>query len=150
VVVFPELWNHYAATFIKSRLPYTRVGCPRGTRIGGESRMGFVDLVVHGFSALFSNQEIAGTRLLIMNLLLASGLFPLIAAVVVVRMFSGLAIPGWATNTIGLLLILVIQSLLVSLMPIFSIMMNRNQLGFLPVRDYGYFISREATVFQRS
>jgi hypothetical protein len=85
-----------------------------------------------------------------MNLLLASGLFPLIAAVVVVRMFSGLAIPGWATNTIGLLLILVIQSLLVSLMPIFSIMMNRNQLGFLPVRDYGYFISREATVFQRS
>jgi len=35
-------------------------------------------------------------------------------------------------------------------MLIFSIMMNRNHLGFLPVRDYGYFISREATVFQRS
>lgn len=150
LVVFPELWNHYAATFIKSRLPYSRVRCPRGTRVGGESRMGFVGLVVHGLSALFSNQEIVGTRLLIMNLLLAGALFVLIAVVIGVRLFTGLGIPGWATNTIGLLLILVSQSLLVSLMLIFSIMMNRNHLGFLPVRDYGYFISREVTVFQRS
>jgi polyisoprenyl-phosphate glycosyltransferase len=150
LVVFPELWNHYAATFIKSRLPYTRVRCPRGTRIGGESRMGFVGLVVHGLSALFSNQEIVGTRLLILNLLLAAAIFFMIVVVVGVKMFTGLAIPGWATNTIGLLLILVSQSLLVSLMLIFSIMMNRNHLGFLPIRDYGFFISREATVFQRS
>jgi len=112
--------------------------------------MGFVGLVVHGLSALFSNQEIVGTRLLILNLLLAAALFLLIVPVVAVRLFTGLAIPGWATNTIGLLLILVSQSLLVSLLLIFSIMMNRNHLGFLPIRDYGFFISREATVFQRT
>jgi polyisoprenyl-phosphate glycosyltransferase len=101
LVVFPELWNHYAATFIKSRLPYSRVRCPRGTRVGGESRMGFVGLVVHGLSALFSNQEIVGTRLLIMNLILAGALFVLIAVVIGVRLFTGFGIPGWATNTIG-------------------------------------------------
>jgi polyisoprenyl-phosphate glycosyltransferase len=44
LVVFPELWNHYAATFIKSRLPYVRVRSERAVRLSGESRMDFVSL----------------------------------------------------------------------------------------------------------
>jgi hypothetical protein len=62
------------------------------------------------------------------------------------RLFTSLAIPGWASTVLGLLLILLGQSFAVSFMLIFSIMMNRSHLGFLPVRDYSYFVARETTL----
>ncbi len=147
IVVYPELWNHYAATLVKSRLPYIRVRCDRAQRLAGKSRMDFVSLVVHGLSALFANQEVVGTRLLVMNVLVTLILFVLIGIVVGVRLFTQLAIPGWATTATGLLLIIVAQSLVASFILAFSIMMNRSQLGFLPIRDYSYFVRRETTLY---
>jgi len=149
LVVFPELWNHYAATFIKSRLPYVRVRCERAARLRGRSHMSFVGLVVHGLSALFANQEVVGTRMLVMNVLMTLGLCFLIGVVVGVRLLTNLGIPGWATSTMGLLLVLVGQSLVASFMLVFSIMMNRSHLGFLPIRDYVYFVYRETTLYSR-
>jgi polyisoprenyl-phosphate glycosyltransferase len=149
LVVFPELWNHYAATFVKSRLPYVRVRADRAARVTGRSRMDFVSLVIHGLSALFANQEVVGTRLLVLNLLMTLGLLVLIAAVAGVRLLTHLAIPGWATSTMGLLLILVGQSVIASFMLVFSIMMNRSQLGFLPIRDYSYFVRCDTTLYSR-
>jgi hypothetical protein len=147
LVVFPELWNHYAATFVKSRLPYVRVRMNRDVRLTGRSRMDFVSLVVHGLSALFANQEVVGTRLLVLDLLITAGLFLLIVGVAAIRLLTNLAIPGWATFTMGILFILVSQSLIASFMLVFSIMMNRSQLGFLPIRDYSYFVRRVAQLY---
>jgi polyisoprenyl-phosphate glycosyltransferase len=90
LVVFPELWNHYAATVVKSRLPYSRVRCARSTRLRGSSRMDGLSLVVHGLSALFANQEVVGTRLLILSASLLVGLLGLIGTVVGVRVFTDL------------------------------------------------------------
>lgn len=149
LVVFPELWNHYSATFLRSRLPYTRVRCDRGVRLAGQSRMNFVSLVIHGLSALFANQEVVGTRLLLMMMLSTMGLFLLIGAVVALRLLTELVIPGWATLSIGLLLVLVGQSLVGCFMLVFSIMMNRSNLGFLPIRDYSYFVRCEMTLFSK-
>src|SRR5271166_2166499 len=87
LVVCPELWNHYSATFLKSRLPYIRVRCNRARRLAGESRMNFVSLVIHGMSALFANQEVVGTRLLLMSLFTSAGFFLLLGAMVGVRFF---------------------------------------------------------------
>jgi polyisoprenyl-phosphate glycosyltransferase len=58
-----------------------------------------------------------------------------------VRLLTNLAIPGWATFTSGLLFILVAQSGATLLTITFSVMMNRNTLGFLPIRGYEYFVS---------
>jgi glycosyltransferase involved in cell wall biosynthesis len=149
LVVYPELWNHYAATLVKSRLPYIRVRSDRAHRLAGKSHMDFVSLVVHGLSALFANQEVVGTRLLVINVVVTLGLFILMGTVVGVRFFTSVAIPGWATTASGLLLILVGQSLIASFMLVFSIMMNRSQLGFLPIRDYSYFVRREMTLYSR-
>ena len=149
LVLYPELWNHYAATFIKSQLPYVRVRCNRSVRIHGKSHMNAVSLVIHGLSALFANQELVGTRLLVFHLLITLSLFFLAWTVVGVRLLTSLAIPGWATSTIGLLLVLVGQSLVASFILVFSVMMNRSQLGFLPVRDYSYFVSSEMTLYSR-
>ena len=39
LVVMSELWNHYAAAVFRSKLPFTMIPIPRGTRIAGTSRM---------------------------------------------------------------------------------------------------------------
>lgn len=115
----------------------------------GKSQMNFVSLVVHGLSALFANQEVVGTRLLVANMILSLFVAMAMALVVSVRLFTSLAIPGWATTTMGFLLILMTQALIACFVLVFSIIMNRNHLGFLPVRDYGYFIHRKKTLYSR-
>jgi glycosyltransferase involved in cell wall biosynthesis len=149
LVAYPELWNHYAATILKARLPYTRLRCDRGTRIAGRSHMNFTNLVVHGMSALFANQEVVGTRLLLGTLGVIITLILVSAAVVGVKLFTRLAIPGWTTFTLGLLLVMVAQSLIALFLLVFSVIMNRSQLGFLPIRDYPYFVNHESTLYSR-
>lgn len=149
LVVFPELWNHYAATFLKSGLPYIRVPADRAKRLSGRSQMSFANLVMHGLSGLFANQEVVGTRVLIM-VLLASLLFFLgLTCVAAIQFFMRAPIPGWGAAPIGFLLVVVAQALIAAFALVFLITMNRSQLGFLPIRDYAYFISREATLFER-
>jgi glycosyltransferase involved in cell wall biosynthesis len=141
IVAYPELWNHYAAAVLKARLPYTTVRADRGRRLRGKSRMSFVGLTIHGLSALFAGYEIVSTRLLVGTAILALIFFCLMLVVVGVRLFTHLAIPGWATFTAGLLFILTTQSIATLLTITFSVMMSRNSLGFLPIRDYEYFVA---------
>jgi len=150
LVVCSELWNHYSATFLKSRLSYIRVRCDRGRRLAGESRMNFVSLVTHGLSALFANQEVVGTRLLLMNMLTAGSFFLLIGTMVGVKFFTHLTIPVWVAVTSGLLFLLLGQFLVGCFMLVFSIMMTRSHLGFLPIRDYSYFVAEETTLYSAS
>ena len=143
LVVYPELWNHYSATFLKSRLPYIRVRCDRGRRLAGESRMNFVSLVIHGLSALFANQEVVGTRLLLTALFTTLTFMLLFGVVVGIRLFTHLSIPGWAAIAMGGLFVLGGLFLLGCFMLVFSVMMTRSHLGFLPIRDYSFFVSHE-------
>jgi hypothetical protein len=147
LTTYSQLWNHYAAAFLQTRLPYVRVRLDRGKRIAGRSRMNFVDLVNHGLSAWFANQELVATRLLVLTLVFSVLLLIPIAITAAVRIFTNSAVPGWATSTIGLLLILDAQSLIASFMLVFSMMVNRNQVGFLPMRDYKWFLRGECTLF---
>ena len=140
IVAYPELWNHYAAAVLKARIPYTTVRTDRGKRLRGKSQMSFVSLVIHGLSALFAGYEVVSTRLLVGTALLGVAFFFLLLAVLAVRLFTHLAIPGWATFTGGLLFVLVTQSAAALITIIFSVMMSRNSLGFLPIRDYQYFV----------
>ena len=141
IVAYPELWNHYAAAVLKARIPYTTVRTDRGKRLRGKSQMSFVSLVIHGLSALFAGYEVVSTRLLVGTALLGVAFFFLLLAVLAVRLFTHLAIPGWATFTGGLLFVLVTQSAAALITIIFSVMMSRNSLGFLPIRDYQYFVA---------
>jgi glycosyltransferase involved in cell wall biosynthesis len=143
LVVCPELWNHYSATFLKSRLPYIRVRCDRGRRLAGESRMNFVTLVIHGLSALFANQEVVGTRLLLMAVLTTVGLILLAGIGIGVRLLTNVEIPTWAVVAAGILFVLGGFFLVGCFMLVFSVMMTRSHLGFLPIRDYSFFVSHE-------
>ena len=57
-----------------------------------------------------------------------------------VRWFTDLAVPGWATFTVGLLLVLVVQLLSFATLFAFLIASRRSSLNFLLTRDAPYFI----------
>jgi hypothetical protein len=147
LVVFPELWNHYAATMLRSRLRLQALQLDRGKRFSGDSRMNFVGLVIHGLSAIFADQEVVGTRLLMMTAATIACVLVLMMIVLAVKLLTRLAIAGWATTTIGLLLVLASQALITSALLVFFVATNRSQLGFLPIRDYSYFLLRTIRLY---
>ena len=141
IVAFPELWNHFAAAVLKAQLPYSTIRADRGRRLRGKSRMKFVSLVIHGLSALFAGYEVVSTRLLAATAILFVVALMLMLCVILVKLLTRLAIPGWATIAGGLLVLMGFQLLTTAISIIFSVMMNRNSLGFLPVRDYSFFVA---------
>jgi glycosyltransferase involved in cell wall biosynthesis len=148
LVTMPELWNHYAAAVFRSQLPYTMIPIPRGRRIAGTSRMNFVALVTHGLSAISVFGDTLGVRLLIGcligSLLATFGIF----SVVGIRLFTNMAVPGWATAATGLLAIIFVQFLTIASSFTFFILSGRTNLGFLPIRDYSLFVAEVLAIYQ--
>ena len=147
LVVSPELWNHYAAAVFKLRLPVTTVAAPRGARLSGRSKMNFVSLVIHGLSAISVFGEIAGTRILVASGTLCLFLVGVLATVVGIRLFTEMAIPGWATYSSGFLLVLLVLVVTTASSFLLFVLNNRNMASFLPARDYAYFVEDVKQVF---
>jgi polyisoprenyl-phosphate glycosyltransferase len=141
LVVVSDLWNHYAAAVLRSRIPHAIVPTHRGRRIAGRSTMNYTALVVHGLSAIAVYSDVLGVRLMFatagLSLLLVMGL----AAVLCIRLFSSLAIPGWTTYAAGLLVAMLMQAIMSLVMFTFFILWNRNGFSFLPIRDYPFFVA---------
>ena len=147
LVAVSELWNHYAAAIFTARLPRTLVPTTRGKRLTGRSRMNFVSLVGHGLSALSVHAELIGVRLLVLTVLLTLVVSGLIGAVVALRVWTSLAIPGWATTAAGLLIVLLFQMLAFAAVFAFLVLHARSHPAFVPLRDYRYFVSGVVNVF---
>ena len=104
--------------------------------------MNFVALIIHGLSAISVFGDIVGVRLLaaISTVILIT--LALLVIVVIVRVTTNLAIPGWATYTGALLLVLLLQAIMMSFQFIFLILHGRKSANFLPIRDYSHFVLR--------
>ncbi len=156
LVVVAEVWNHYAAAVFRSRQPHCLVPTHRARRLRGRSSMNFVSLVTHGLSAISVYSDVVGVRLLVVSLMLAGLMLGGIAGAVIVRLATSWAIPGWASTTVGLLLILFIQAVMAAFMLSFVVLGSRHGMTFLPRRDYAFFIdsvdpiSRSAPAAARS
>jgi polyisoprenyl-phosphate glycosyltransferase len=147
LVVSSDLWNHYAAAVIKTKLPYATVRLDRAKRLHGKSTMSFTGLAIHGLSAMSVFGDTVGTRLLMLCSGFASLAFTAICVTVAIRLATHLAIPGWATSTAGLLLVLVFQSLTLALVFTFVVLSSRGQSSFIPIRDCPYYIRGLKTAF---
>ncbi len=146
LVVVTEIWNHYAAAVIRSRQPHCLIPTHRSHRLCGHSTMNFVSLVTHGLSAISVYSDVVGVRLLMMSVLLALLTLGGMIAAVVVRLMTNWAIPGWATFTVGLLLILLVQAVIAAFVFSFVILGARHGSTFLPRRDYSFFIGSLMTL----
>jgi polyisoprenyl-phosphate glycosyltransferase len=141
LVVVAELWNHYAAAAFRSRQPYCMIPTHRAHRLCGSSKMNFVSHVTHGLSAISVYSDVVGVRLLVMAILMAFSTVVAMATVVIVRLATNLAIPGWASYTVGVLLILFVQAVMAAFVFSFAILGARHGSTFLPRRDYAFFIA---------
>jgi len=135
-----EIWNHYAVGALKARVPSVQVPIKRGTRLAGKSKMSFPSLVTHGLSAISVHGEIVGTRLLVATFFLMLLVVFGLVSVVVIRVATDLAIPGWASYVGGLFLIILMQTVTLSLFFSFLILSGRNASNFMPQRDHEYFV----------
>jgi polyisoprenyl-phosphate glycosyltransferase len=144
IVFMPDAWNHFAATLVKSRVPLQRIPTERATRFSGRSSMNMVGLVMHGFSAISVFSDRVLTRLLLLTG--ATSFFAIAAgtAAVLLRLFTDLAIPGWATNVFGLSCLLFFQSLTLLAVMIFTSLSNRSSVPFIPGVHSSVFVAHTA------
>ena len=143
LVAVPELWNHYAASVVHSRIPTDMVDAPRADRLEGRSTMNLTSLVTHGLSAISVYGDRVGVRVLLALAVSVVAVVLVIATVIAVRLFTTLAIPGWATTTVGLLVLLLVNLLSVSLLMVLLTLRTRTEASFIPLRDYRFFVLDE-------
>lgn len=137
-----ELWNHYAAAVFASRQPMASISTSRGKRLAGQSRMKFPALVMHGLSALSVFSDRISTRLLLFSAAGGATAILGLIAVTSIRLATDLAIPGWATNAFGLLLLLLVQLVAFMLTACLVILFTRGLSQFIPARDCEHFVLR--------
>jgi hypothetical protein len=150
IAVEPMLWNHYAASVMRARLPVERVPTERGGRLQGQSRLNFVGLVVHGLSALACYSEIIGVRLILLSGVLFFLALVALGVLLALKIFTSFVIPGWTTLLVFLLLIVVLQvATLVSNFTM-QIISQRSAQPFLPARDYAWFVATFKTLYKKA
>jgi hypothetical protein len=139
LLVSSDLWSHYAAAVVRSRVPLVTVPINRGERIKGRSSMDFVALVAHGLSAISVFRERVGTRLLV-GAVAGAGLLAALFAGLAALAVYGQSVPIWVWVAAGVTAVVTFESVLVLFVLAFTIMSQRDLLGFLPIRDYHYFV----------
>lgn len=132
-----ELWIHIAATVLRSKLSVAYVPIDRGPRYDGQSKMNFVGLVLHGFRGLMVFAE---------DVLVRVGIFCGIVAVLagfgvalaVFLKLIGLSSPGWFSVIVGMLLLIMFQTGILTLTSLLLTGVMKGVLSLPP--DYRLFI----------
>jgi glycosyltransferase involved in cell wall biosynthesis len=104
-----ELWTHLAGCVLLSKLRTQAESIDRGPRYAGKSKMNFTGLALHGFRAVMIFAEDVLVRVGIVSALVAvlsitAGLIATVLKVI------GFATPGWFSVSIGILLIVFLQT----------------------------------------
>lgn len=146
LLVEPDLWNHYAAAVVKTKLAYVTIPTHRGTRYYGASKLNFTALVIHGLSALSCFKEVIAVRLIIASLAAMALLIALAAIVAAIKIFSDVAVKGWATTAFGMVVVVFTQLLAILALFVIGLLGSRNQYSFMPIRDCEFFLERRETI----
>ncbi|MEQ1676361.1 MAG: glycosyltransferase [Chitinophagaceae bacterium] len=135
-VYYSEIWNHIAGGILKAGLPYASIETHRGKRYAGESKMNFNSLLIHGLGAIAVFIEVIASRLLVFSLSLIGMSLIVILVLLGIRTFTDLAIPGWTSTVGSAMLIVLLQSFLLSLFTIFLYLSSQSQRKFIPAHHY--------------
>lgn len=135
-----ELWSHLAGTLVAGRWPLDRLPTDRGRRYAGRSKMNLPTLVQHGLGAIAVDLDRVLARVLLLLSLVIAVLGLTLAAIVAVRIFTDLAIPGWATTAFGLVAILFLQSVVFAFLLLFMSLRTRGLQSVVPARDWRDYV----------
>lgn len=109
ITAMQEAWVHYAASLMVSRLRIGLVPTDRGKRYAGKPHMNFVSLALHGLRSIMVFAEDVLVRVGLLSIAVA-GLSLLMLAAAVLLKVVGFATPGWFSTAVGILLLIVLQS----------------------------------------
>jgi hypothetical protein len=140
IAYYSEIWNHLAGSIIKSKISYTAILSHRGKRYEGKSKMNFGALLLHGLGAIGVFIEIIAIRLLVFSLFMVFVSILIILIGIFVKLFTANAIPGWATTVVSSMLIIILQSFLLSLFTIFLYLSFQSQRKFIPAYHYKDYV----------
>jgi glycosyltransferase involved in cell wall biosynthesis len=145
-VFYSEIWNHITGGIIKTGLPYSSIVTNRGKRYAGNSKMNFNSLLIHGLGAIAVFIEVIASRLLILSLILIVISLMAILALVGIKSFTALAVPGWTSTVTSAMLIILLQSFLLSLFTIFLYLSSQSQRKFIPAHHYKDYTGTVETI----
>lgn len=140
LIYYSEIWNHLAGGILKSKIGFTSVPTHRGKRYKGKSKMSFNSLLLHGLSAVSIFIDVIASRLLIFSIAMIVVSLLAIVAVLTLKFGTNLAIPGWTTTAVSSLLIVMLQSFLLSLFTVFLYLSAQAQRKFIPAHHYMDFV----------
>jgi hypothetical protein len=104
-----ELWVHFAASLMTSRLRVAPIPTDRGKRYTGQSSMNYVALTLHGMRSLMVFAEDVLIRVGAFCALLALGAVGLMLTAICLKV-AGIATPGWFSTVLGILFIIFLQA----------------------------------------
>jgi hypothetical protein len=104
-----ELWVHFAASLMVSRLRIGAVATDRGVRYAGKSQMNFVSLSLHGLRSIMVFAEDVLVRVGMSCAVLAAAAVGLLTLTLFLKVI-GYATPGWFSTASGILIIILMQS----------------------------------------
>jgi hypothetical protein len=123
LVVMQELSIHVAGAVLASKLRARMCPLHRGPRYAGQSKMNFVGLVLHGFKGLMVFAEDVLVRVGIACVLIAT--LSILGAITAVGLkLFGIATPGWFSVALGLLFLMLLQTLALAIMTLMTLMLT--------------------------
>lgn len=140
LVYFSEIWNNVAGGILKSGLPYVSIPIPKGKRYEGVSKMNFTSLIIHGLNTIAVFIETISVRILILSTSIILLSLVSIIAIAAIRLFTPYAIPGWASVLASSMLVILLQSFLISLVMIVIFLSSQSQRKLIPAHDYSEYI----------
>ena len=123
LVVMQELSIHVAGAVLASKLRARICHLHRGPRYAGQSKMNFVGLVLHGFKGLMVFAEDVLVRVGIACTLIA--VLSVLGAITAVGLkLSGIATPGWFSVALGLLFLMLLQTIALAISTLMMLMLT--------------------------
>lgn len=146
IVYYSEIWSHLAGGILKSGLVYSTIQTHKGSRYAGQSKMNFGKLLLLGLGAISVFMEIIAGRLLFFSCCLIAFSLLIILALLGVKTFTTLAIPGWTSTVLSSMLIVLLQSFLLSLVTMFLYFSFESQRKFVPAHHYKDYTGTVETI----
>jgi len=138
----PNTWNHLASSLLRSNLQIVAIPTRRGFRYAGTPSTNIISLLAHGLSGLAVFSDYVFARLLLLAGALASFAAVGGLAVIAVRIFTNLAIPGWATAATGFFALLFMQALILFLIGALQLLASRSHPDAVPAKLIDTFVYR--------
>lgn len=109
IAIQDNIWNHYSGSIIQSKMPFDKILLDREKRYAGKSKMNFTSLVLHGLSSISVYFDFLSVRILKLSLFGVGICIVSVLVILYFKLFTVLAIPGWASNLILIIFSIILQ-----------------------------------------